>query len=271
MRPPKLALLLPLVATLAAPAAMRAQQSDAHFSDFEPTDWQLTLDGVEKPKARLFESQRARAILILSGDLASPLLIDIPGREVATVEMLKVYEKPDGSIDLLADAKITPIGHFDIVEQTSAHFTVDGHEALVKPATWQLGPHTGAQLLESNPGYRFRAKRYEPDAKAIERLRKTKHAGNLEILTFFGTWCPHCEENLPRLLKVEQRLEGSKIHFRYYGLPSGFKNEPEATKWNVASVPTGIVLVDGKEVGRIPAEQWSNPEVALDLILDGAP
>jgi len=262
--------LLPLIAALAAPAALRAQQSDAHFSGFEPSDWQLVVDGSAKPKARLFESQRARSILILSADLASPVLLDIPGREVATVEMLKVYEKPDGSIDLLADATITPVAHFDIVDQTSAHFTIDGHDVLVKPATWQLGHHTGAQLLESNAGYRYRAKRYEPDAQAIAHLRQTKHPGEVTILTFFGTWCPHCEQNLPKMLKLEERLAGSRLHFDYYGLPSGFNTESEAAKRKVTSVPTGMVLVDGEEIGRIPAEQWSNPEVALDQILNGA-
>jgi hypothetical protein len=32
-------------------------------------------------------------------------------------------------------------------------------------------------------------------------------------------------------------------------------------------VPTAIVLVDGKEIGRIPNGSWASPEVALALLL----
>jgi len=265
-----LSLILPLSLSLALAASARAQGADSRFSDFAPSgDWILVIDGVEKPKAKIYDSQRAGALLVRSADLDSPVLIDIAGRSVATLDLLKVYERPDGAVDLLADAVLAPAGTFDVVDRTSARFTLAGHEVVLKPHPWLLGAHNGVEVLDSSIGYQWRAKRYEPNAEAIAHLRKLKVKGDVRVLTFFGSWCPHCKEHLPLLLKTEQRLAGSKIHFDYYGLPSGFVGEPEATKWDVSGVPTAIVLVDGKEVGRIPNASWSSPEMALDVILNG--
>jgi thiol-disulfide isomerase/thioredoxin len=101
----------------------------------------------------------------------------------------------------------------------------------------------------------------------LKRLKGHKEA--VRVLTFFGTWCPHCKQRLPLLLKVEQGLAGSKFQFEYYGLPSPFDSEPEAKSHKIDGVPTAILYVGDKEIGRIPHSQWSNPEVALDLQLNG--
>jgi thiol-disulfide isomerase/thioredoxin len=243
-----------------------AQTSDDLFRDFEPDgDWLLSVDGREVPAARIYDSSRAQALLLLTSEFPSPVLIDRGGRSVAVLNMMKVAERPDGTIDLLADAVLEPAGGFTVRNRTDAHFRVAGKAAILSPRPWKLGPQAGAGLLDADPGYRWRAKRYEPDAAAFDRLRSEKR--DVRVLTFFGSWCPHCKEHLPYLLKIEQRLAGEGLRFDYYGLPSNLASEPQAVEWRVDGVPTAIVLVDGTEVGRIPARQWSNPEIALDMIL----
>ena len=245
---------------------LRAQGADNVLRGFEPTgDWILKLDGQEVPKARVFDSQRAQAILILAPALPSPVLVDRSDRGVSVLDLMKVAERPDGSVDLLADAVLEPAGSYEIRNKTEAHFQVAGRAAALVARPWKLGPQTNAALLE-NPGYQWRAKRYEPDTAAIARLRGEKR--DVRVLTFFGSWCPHCKEHVPYLLKIEQRLAGSKVRFDYYGLPTAMSTEPEAAKWKVDGVPTAILLVGGKEVGRIPTRSWANPELALDLILN---
>ena len=254
---------------LALAATAGAQAADSLLRGFEPTgDWILELDGAEVPKARIYDSTRAQAILVLTSELPSPVLVDRGGKNVSVLDLLKVAERTDGSIDLLADAVLEPSGGFEIRNKTEAHFHVADRAAALVPRPWMLGPQTGATLLESNPGYRWRAKRYEPEAAAFGRLRSEKR--NVRVLTFFGSWCPHCKEHVPYLLKVEQRLAGARIRFDYHGLPSGgFSSDPEAAKYKIDGVPTAIVFVDGKELGRVPARAWSSPEVAIDLILHG--
>jgi thiol-disulfide isomerase/thioredoxin len=251
--------------TIAAPHPLAAQQVDALFQGFEPTGgWRLAVGGEELPKAEIYENARAAALIVISGQFSSPLLVDVSGRQVSALQLLKVSKRADGRIDLLADAVLEPVGTIQIAG-TEARFTVENKAAVVKPSPYVLGPVKGPALLDSNFGYRWRTKSYEPDAAVISRLRGEKR--DVRVLTFFGTWCPHCAKNLPLLLRVEQRLADAKIRFEYHGLPSPFTGVPEATTWKVESVPTAIVLVGGKEVGRIPASGWSNPEVALDLIL----
>ena len=52
------------------------------------------------------------------------------------------------------------------------------------------------------------------------------------------------------------------VHFDYYGVPDTFK-DPLMKEKGVDGVPTGIVYVDGKEVGRIIGGQWKIPELAI--------
>jgi len=254
-------------ATLTAAGALVAQPSDALFRGFEPTgDWQLLVEGQEIPKARIYDSTRAQALLVLSSEFASPVLIDRAGRTVATLDLMKVAERGDGTIDLLADALLEPAGSLQ-VGQTEGRFRIGGKAAVVRPQPWKLGQQLGADLLAADAGYRWRAGRYAADADALRALRAERR--DVRVLTFFGTWCPHCRQHLPLLLDLERELEDAGIRFDYYGLPSPFNGEPEATKWGVTGVPTAIVLIGGREVGRIPNNGWTRPELALREILRG--
>lgn len=258
-----------LLALAAAPAALSAQAvpSDAHYRGFQPDgDLLLVIGGKDQPAAEIFFAEAARSYLVISSELSSPILVNAPNGTVEKVDLMKVSRQFDGSIDLLADATLAAAGKY-IVRESDITFTVDGKEVRLKPRPWLLGPHSGTELLSSNPGYQRGAKAYNPDAAIVKRLKG--HKEDVRVLTFFGSWCPHCKKNLPLLLKVEQGLAGSKIHFDYYGLPRPFGDEPEAKKYAVDGVPTAILFVGGKEIARIPNSQWSNPEVALDLQLNG--
>ena len=264
-----LSALVALAAVVATTSAAVAQTVDSLLADFEPSgDWLLTIDGQEKPKARIYYSKVARAILIRSADFPSPVLLDVPGRAVQTLDLMKVAERPDGSIDVLADAVLQPAGTLTVAG-TEASFAIAGKKAVLTEAPHQVGDRSGGQLLESSAWYRYSAAKYTPDPAALGRLRDEKRA--VRVLTFFGTWCPHCKEHLPHLLKVEQLLEGAGIEFDYYGLPpTRVSEEIEAKKWGITGVPVGVVLVDGKEVGRISSTGWYAPERTLADLLAGS-
>ncbi len=261
------AFLLALAATICAPA-LRAQTPDALLSGFEPSgDWVLSVDGREVPAARLYFSKRAQAILIRTAEFPSPVLLDIAGRTAQTVDLMKVSERSDGVIDLLADAVLEPSGAL-AVTRTGATFSVGARKAEIASTPYLIGAKAGSDLLGHSAYYRYLAGKYTPDSGALGRLRGEKR--DVRVLTFFGSWCPHCKEHVPLLLKVEQMLAGSKIDFDYRGMPGGRVSEQaEAKEWGVTGVPTTIVLVDGREVGRIPNGGWSQPEKALAEILAG--
>jgi len=260
-------LVLTAALTLAGTRAVAAQPADALFRGFEPTgEWALLVQGKEAARAKIYDSTRAQALLIVSSEFASPVLIDRAGRTVATLDLMKVAERADGTVDLLADALLEPAGALEVA-RNEGRFRIGDKAAAVRPQPWKLGPQGGAALLASNAGYQWRARRFAPDAESLAALRAERR--DVRVLTFFGTWCPHCREHLPLLLRAEQELAGAAIRFDYHGLPSPFSGEAEAAKWGVTSVPTAIVLVGGKEAGRIPGSGWSHPEIALREILRG--
>lgn len=262
-------LLLSSVSALLAPVSPLAANpgADAFLADFRISgDYVLEIGGKLAPKAEIYLSDRARAYLILTSELPSPVLVSPSARDVQSIDLMKVARRADGVIDILADAVLSPEGAFQLDGET-IRFRAAGKSAVLKPRPWLLGAQTAAGMTDYNPEYLRREQDYVPDGKILARLRARTEP--VRVLTFFGSWCPHCKKHVPMLMKVERELASAGWKFEYYGLPSPFTGEPEATKHNVRSVPTAIVFVGGKEVGRMPAAQWPKPEAGLEAVLTG--
>ncbi len=252
-----------------ASSAAQTVPADAVLRNFELSgDFVLAIDGKEQPKAEIYFSESARAYVLIAAEFPSPILVSAPTQSVDTIDLMKVSKQPNGVIDLLADAVFEPAGKYK-VEGPNIEFSYAGKKLRVSPRPYLLGKHTGPELLAYNPSYERKARNYTPDAGILKRLRAQKEP--VRVLTFFGSWCPHCSTHVPLLLKVEQGLAGGKFQFEYLGMPKGaaFGDVPEAKQYKVTGVPTAIFFVGDKEIGRIPNAQWANPEVALDLQLNG--
>ena len=91
------------------------------------------------------------------------------------------------------------------------------------------------------------------------------------VQIFFGTWCSFCNKFLPNTLKVEEELKksGTKITFEFHGLPPppAAWVTKEATKMRVKRLPTGLIFVNGKQVGRLEGNDWIKPEKSLSRII----
>jgi len=260
------ALLLP---ALAAGARAQAVPSDNVLRDFRTMeDFTLWVDGKAVPTAEMYQSESGHAVLILTGALPAPVLVRQGEDSVATVNIMKVAKKKDGSVDLLAYAELAPQGPYTFSSGV-VRFKIDRHNVELRPRPPLLGSRTGAELKAHSADYTRRAQAYQPNPQAIASLRAMPPA---TVRVFFGSWCPHCRENVPHLLKVEDALRGSRIRFEYFGLPQEHLAEvPQAKQWKVQGVPTGIVLVGGREVGRLYGnDDWRAPEVAIVGMLRAA-
>jgi thiol-disulfide isomerase/thioredoxin len=247
--------------------------SDAVLRDFVPTgDYLLKVGGKEVPKARIYFSERAAAYLVVTSAFDSPVLLSPRGGSVETVNLMKVVKRDDGTIDLLADATLQALGRFQVDGQEIA-FRVGGQEARLAPNPPLVGTHPIADLLAHSPEYGHGAALYHPDDGVLAQLRQ--RAQPVEVRVFFGSWCPHCKRYLPNVLKVQEELEGSKIAFEYYGVaspPEGWQ-DPELLRLGVHGVPTAIVYVGGKELGRITSTTgFAQFETVLEsIIANGIP
>ena len=254
------ALVLGLLVLAGAPLAA---QSLSGFALSE--DYVMKIDGQPAPAAKIYWSQSSRMFLIVLKDQPTPLLVEPVSRQVRSVPLVKLASRSDGSVNILEGAAMTSKGVVNTTPDGLATFTVDGRafELAQKPAL--LGWQTPDGIVAYNPTYLKRADAYKPQAAAIASLRKK--TGDVKLSVFFGSWCPFCQQKVPMAMRMARELAGSKVKIDFYGLPQGFSGDPQAKRYNVKSVPTGIVFVDGKEVGRISGDGWASPETTLDRLV----
>ena len=260
---PVLALLL--LAGVAARAQAPAPASGA-LGGFQDAGFDMFMQGRKLPDARVLQSQEAGAILIMSSELTSPVLIRLREQTVETVQFMKVDERPDGTVNLLPEATLSAQGKYQInADRTGITFAVDGTPAEIKEKPPLLGSQEPAGLKAYDPHYERSSAAYTPSDPIIDRLGKAQ--GDVEVVIFFGTWCPACKQLVPKMLRVAEELQGSEIDFDFYGLPPGITGDARAKDAGISSVPTGVVMIDGKEIGRIQGNSWKVPELALNNLL----
>ncbi len=260
-------LLLAVLLTTGLLGPVAAQGIDSVFKDFKRTGkYLLAVNGKPVPSAEIYLNETIPAYMVITPSLPSPVLLT-PGSNMAVeaVPMAKIVRQPDGTVALTADADPKPQGQFK-VEGEKVVFASGGRNASLAPNPPLLGIRNAPALKNHSPEYTVAARKYKPNGPALAALKK--QATPVKVRVFFGSWCPHCQEHLPFLMRVQDELgANSKIQFEYYGLPPRFTNDPEAKRYNVDGVPLGIVFVNGKEMGRISGGNWSAPETALSNIL----
>jgi thiol-disulfide isomerase/thioredoxin len=257
---------LPVLLLLALPA-LAQPPVDAVLKDFARTgEYLLMVNGKPAGAYEIYKNDKLPAYLILSPALPSAVLLTPRTMAVETLPAAKIVRQKEGTVGLAADADLKPQGQFRL-EGDKVVFTADGRKSSLGPNPPLLGLQKAPALKNHSPEYMVGARNYKPNAQMLAALRKSAKPAKVKV--FFGSWCPHCREHLPYLLRVEDELKGSKIQFEYYGLPQPFGNEPEAKRYSIDGVPTGIVFVDGKEIGRISRGDWSSPETRLNNLLNG--
>jgi thiol-disulfide isomerase/thioredoxin len=253
------------LAFLALSRALAAQgvPLDSVHRNFEPNgEHQLLVDGKVIADAEIFKNSKLPAYLVISSALPSPVLLTPRAHTVEAVPLAKISRQADGTVGLLADAALTLLGEFKL-DGGSVVFSYEKRHASLVPKPPLLGLHSAGDLDANDPSYPRNAAEYHPSATAIAALVAQPAAVTVRV--YFGSWCPHCREHVPRMLAVEEALAGSRVQVEYFGLPVPPEawSDPEAQKLQIASVPTAIVYVEGKKVGRLVGADWNAPEVEL--------
>lgn len=263
--------LLALPALLTAVTATAAVQPavDPVLSAFLPTDeYILEIDGQADASARLYLSQRAAAVLILSDSLGEPVLLWARSMAVDRLRGDDLLSSGHG-YDVVAEPGRTYVGEAR-TDQANVDLPIKGRSVRIVPRPPLVGDRTLGELLDHSPGYRAAMDAFGPDPAAMTALRE---AGPVRVRVFFGSWCGVCKRVLPNLLDVNAGLEGSGVAFDYYGLaapPAGWE-DPEVRNNNVTGLPMAIVYRDGEEVGRFGgANDFAQPAQQLQAILDGS-
>ncbi|MFL6233973.1 MAG: thioredoxin family protein [Thermoanaerobaculia bacterium] len=258
-------------ASLAAAALAQGVPSDATLRGFQPSsDYVLVVNGNPVPAAEIYKNDQLPAILILTSALPSPVLMTPRSGNVETVNLMKVAKQKDGTVDLLADAVLSPIGAFQL-DGGNPTFNYQGKKVSLTPKPALRGLRKGSELLANLPEYVRTSKGYKPNAAAVAVLKADRKPVTVHVV--FGSWCPHCRQHVPLMLRVENEVKNPNIKFEYYGIdnpPDGWK-DPEVKRLGVKGIPTAIVYINGVQAGRIEgADAWNAPEVALSKVINGA-
>lgn len=259
-----LAVLYSLNATTTPLVLAQSASSNSAIREFYPIgDYVLDIDGKAAPDAKFYFSERGPAIVLQTPEIDSLVLLRPGGNLVQTVPRSNLTQVSESRWDLSLDS-IADQGKLQILASWIV-FPVDGKELTLREKPWLLSLVDIADLKKHSPEYVWRMKAYQPKMEVIEELKSL--STDAKVRVFFGSWCPHCKRHVPLMMKVASQLSASKIHIEFYGLPRGWAQHPVAGPLQIRNVPTGVVWVDGKEVGRINGEQWGAPENALKEIL----
>lgn len=265
-----LAAALPFVAAGGARADGPARHET--LRDFQPTGkwvWEPTAPS-DQPVLVYF-SARAAAYVLRGAGLASPFLLRNGSNLVESFPEAAILPGEKDAFDLKADVATKELGRYEIDLKTkSLRVAVDGLKGRLLPASAMLGWKKAAALLEHVPEYARDAKAYTPDAATLASLRGC--SGEVRVFVYFGTWCQTCGTVMGHILRVEQELAsgckpGDKpaFQFDYYGMPPPPETwkDPEAEKYQLDVLPTGLVYVNGTLCRRIVGGDWASPERVL--------
>jgi thiol-disulfide isomerase/thioredoxin len=128
------------------------------------------------------------------------------------------------------------------------------------------GELSRGEILAQLTPYQERFDAYQPDEAVIKEFPPLPDS--LEIFAVFGSWCDDSLEQVPKFMKILDRLgvPGEKVHWIAVNRS---KQDPEGLTAGMAveRVPTFIVFRSGREIGRIVESPKKSLERDLKQIL----
>lgn len=122
------------------------------------------------------------------------------------------------------------------------------------------GEVTRSQIFNA-PGYSWMNSgypEYNPNDNAVQYLASAED--EVQYLVYFGTWCPDTQRELPKFFKIMDEARISKDNIQLYAVNEEKQGAPGISENNISYVPTFIVKMNGKEIGRVT----ENPEQTLE-------
>jgi hypothetical protein len=139
--------------------------------------------------------------------------------------------------------------------------------AASSPPSELTGPVTRSRILAAVPEWESDLAVYQPKAEALAALKNASEPVLVE--TYFGTWCSDSRAHVPALFKILDMADNPLLQAAYTALPrdkagrSRFIPEGRA----IDKLPTFLVFLNGKEIGRIVETPAHSVEEDLAALL----
>ena len=133
-----------------------------------------------------------------------------------------------------------------------------------------LGRTRASAILAISEAWQNGRDSYEPNAEDIRVLAALRSPATLDV--YFGSWCGDSRREVPHLLKILDLAAPRDLRVRFYGVDRA-KKEPArlVTRARIERVPTMILSVGRREVGRIVETPQSTLEHDLALLFERVP
>ena len=250
----------------AAVGASRADAAEAPMR-FEPIGvYQLEIDGKVVDQVRMFHSPKAEAVLVLTPSLPYPIAAVPRNKTIQRIDPAELADEPQGSVAWTPTGQQTAIATFDLVESKPV-FSLEGKKIRFLDKPPLLGLRTREEIFAYDPSYPYRAATANPPTVYLDVINSWEQA--VVVKMFFSTQCQVCRDLLPGVFKTIDRIKNPKIKFEFYGMPLPASKDPLGVELEIKDFPTGILYVDGKEIGRASGHSWRMPDMALHNALRG--
>lgn len=216
------------------------------------SEYEVEIDGAPSEGARLFTTTGRSWILLQAPELGRLLVLDLTGREVKMAETAALQPGPEADQVRLDDGAVhgPPLPY--LLQDQAVVFYEGSRRIRITRKPPIVGPTSVPDLLVHSPVYRKGMEAYEPAAGDIYYLKTYEEPIWIDV--YFGSWCPHCREMVPRFLKSVEAASNPRIRMTLTGVPTPpFIDYPPAKEKQVRGVPTFIVYAGDREIGRISA------------------
>ena len=216
----------------------------------------------------VFTSEDYQKLLLVPHTGKNAFILDLKKRELASIARSAVHLGEDGGASVRRAGSPLPLGPF-VVNKADIRFQNDSLRIHLGPKPDLIGEVSLEEILARKPGLRSLAADYRPDPSAIVAIRSLSKP--VEILVFFGTWCPVCTLRLPLLLKTLEEAANPRIHVRFIATDPDHTQPADLLRtYGVHITPVFVVLKDGAEIGRIDRKPRLTFERDLAEILQRA-
>ncbi len=258
-----------LAALIAAPLAA------AESADSPPTQpieflltghFQLRIHGEKDPDAKIYVATGQATVLVLSDRLRRPVLLTAREKTAQALEPEALTPDPKDSDRLVVDPSRT-LGQPLVAKVSGGRlsFVAAGKRVIIEPADPWLGDATAEEILARLPEQRRAARVYTPRLGQMRLLARNER--QLRMLVFLGSWCPHCERLIPRLIRVLEDLGDKAPEATFHLVPRSIVDDLTARQYGVEGVPTVILFEGDEEIARLTGDELKRPELSLARVL----
>ena len=135
-------------------------------------------------------------------------------------------------------------------------------KVIVGTLTWEQ--------WEDASGWNFSTAEGNPQARAVaEEIGSIVNSNDISFILFTASWCPDSERAMPRIYSLFRMADIEPAKTEIIGLDIRKKEPSMIIKaYRIRRVPTLIVLLKHKEIGRIvetPGKSWEDDLLSIFL------